>query len=81
MTGSPIRNQPTVPRVRERRTPNPVARCTCGHPRGAHEHYRRGCECSACDCPRYRRWPELLRELRALARLGGGLVLDELLGR
>jgi hypothetical protein len=29
--------------------------CTCGHPREAHEHYRRGTDCSACLCPRYDR--------------------------
>jgi hypothetical protein len=67
--------------VRERRTSNPLARCTCGHPRGAHEHYRRGCNCGLCPCPRYRRWPELAAELRALLRVGVGLVLDELLRR
>ena len=27
--------------------------CTCGHPREAHEHYRRGTDCSACLCPRF----------------------------
>jgi hypothetical protein len=35
-----------------------AAYCRCGHPRAAHEHYRRGLECSLCDrgaCPRYRR--------------------------
>lgn len=55
-----------------------LARCRCGHPRHAHEHYRRGCECSACPCPRYCRWPELAAELAALGRLAVGLVLDEL---
>jgi hypothetical protein len=33
----------------------PAARvCACGHTVAAHEHYRRGTECSAngCDCPR-----------------------------
>jgi hypothetical protein len=35
--------------------------CRCGHGRIAHEHYRRGTECSAeaCDCPRFR--PSLFR--------------------
>jgi len=23
--------------------------CACGHPREAHEHYRRGTECAICD--------------------------------
>jgi endonuclease/exonuclease/phosphatase (EEP) superfamily protein YafD len=36
-------------------------RCRCGHPRSAHEHYRRGSDCALCGpgtCPRYRRrWP------------------------
>jgi hypothetical protein len=27
----------------------------CGHGKTAHEHYRRGTDCSLCDCPRYRR--------------------------
>jgi hypothetical protein len=35
--------------------------CRCGHPRAAHEHYRKGTECALCGpavCPRYRRrWP------------------------
>jgi hypothetical protein len=33
-------------------------RCRCGHPRAAHEHYRRGTDCALCGpdaCPRYRR--------------------------
>ncbi|WP_176491760.1 hypothetical protein [Curtobacterium sp. 'Ferrero'] len=29
--------------------------CVCGHPREAHEHYRRGSDCALCDCPRFRR--------------------------
>jgi len=31
--------------------------CRCGHERGAHEHYRRGSDCSLCpsgECSRYR---------------------------
>ena len=29
--------------------------CRCGHPRDAHEHYRRGTECALCvECPRFR---------------------------
>ncbi|WP_280115017.1 hypothetical protein [Kineococcus rubinsiae] len=29
----------------------------CGHPREAHQHYRRGTDCSVrdCGCPRFRR--------------------------
>src|SRR4051812_38133526 len=27
--------------------------CLCGHPKKAHEHYRRGTDCALCDCPRY----------------------------
>jgi hypothetical protein len=33
-------------------------RCRCGHPRAAHERYRKGTECALCGpavCPRYRR--------------------------
>ena len=29
--------------------------CRCGHDRQAHEHYRRGADCSLCECPRYQR--------------------------
>lgn len=31
----------------------------CGHPLDAHDHYRRGTDCSAsgCRCMRARRWP------------------------
>ena len=29
--------------------------CGCGHAKDAHEHYRRGTDCSACDCARFRR--------------------------
>ncbi len=41
--------------------PGPVPRpggavCSgCGHARQAHQHYRRGTECSLCSCPRYHR--------------------------
>ena len=42
--------------------------CRCGHPRDAHEHYRKGTECALCDvCPRYRSSAGLLARL--LARL------------
>jgi hypothetical protein len=27
--------------------------CQCGHDKGAHEHYRRGTDCSGCDCTRF----------------------------
>jgi hypothetical protein len=27
--------------------------CGCGHPHGAHEHYRKGTDCALCDCPRF----------------------------
>lgn len=29
--------------------------CRCGHSRDRHTHLRRGLDCSACDCTRYRR--------------------------
>lgn len=29
--------------------------CSCGHPRRAHEHYRRGSDCAMCGCRRFRR--------------------------
>ncbi|MFT4110160.1 hypothetical protein [Propionicimonas sp.] len=31
--------------------------CVCGHPKSAHEHYRKGTECALCDvsvCGAYR---------------------------
>src|SRR4051812_5929400 len=28
--------------------------CRCGHEKDAHEHYRRGTDCSGCDCTRFR---------------------------
>lgn len=47
--------------------------CRCGHPRDVHAHYRAGCDCGACPCPRYRRPRRLgpawsLRFLASLAR-------------
>jgi hypothetical protein len=33
-------------------------RCSCGHPRAAHEHYRRGSDCGICgaaECAAYAR--------------------------
>jgi hypothetical protein len=31
------------------------ARCRCGHPQSAHQHYRSGMECALClDCLRFR---------------------------
>lgn len=43
--------------------------CACGHPRQAHQHYRRGTDCAMCSCQRYRRpvrlpFSRLWRELR-----------------
>lgn len=29
------------------------SRCRCGHPAGAHEHYRGGSNCGKCSCPFY----------------------------
>ena len=49
--------------------------CTrCGHDRDAHQHYRAGMDCAACDCLRFRPDPPLTvryqrwREARELAR-------------
>jgi len=28
--------------------------CRCGHPEGAHEHYRRGTDCALCQCPKFK---------------------------
>jgi hypothetical protein len=36
-----------------------AGKCRCGHPREAHEHYRRGTDCAVadCTCVRFeRRW-------------------------
>lgn len=36
--------------------PAPAPRCTCGHPKTAHEHYRPGDDCGYCGrerCPTY----------------------------
>lgn len=27
-----------------------MSRCRCGHPAAAHQHYRRGADCSLCYC-------------------------------
>ena len=44
--------------------------CICGHPYTAHQHYRRGTECSLCpDCPRWR--PGLGHIMRVVKRLMG----------
>lgn len=29
--------------------------CCCGCARAAHQHYRKGSDCTLCRCPRYRR--------------------------
>jgi hypothetical protein len=45
-------------------TPTPVPHpCRCGHDRDAHEHFRRGTDCAACGCGRFRK-PGLLTRLR-----------------
>jgi hypothetical protein len=31
----------------------PPAVCRCGHLKPVHMHYRKGTECSCCECPRY----------------------------
>ncbi|RHW22795.1 hypothetical protein D0Z08_31120 [Nocardioides immobilis] len=46
----------SVDRFALRRDPDDL--CVCGHPRKAHEHLRRGTDCSLCragECPRFRR--------------------------
>jgi hypothetical protein len=39
-----------------------AVRCTCGHERDAHQHYRRGTPCAQCGCARWRprRWWRVL---------------------
>ncbi|SFP13212.1 hypothetical protein SAMN05660464_2157 [Geodermatophilus dictyosporus] len=34
----------------------------CGHTRRAHQHYRRGTDCSLCSCPRFHRSPRTVVE-------------------
>ncbi|WP_328295969.1 hypothetical protein OG218_25305 [Kineococcus sp. NBC_00420] len=41
----------------------PERLCVCGHPAVHHQHYRRGSDCSECDCPHYRRRDSLWRRL------------------
>jgi len=44
--------------------------CRCGHPYLAHQHYRKGLECSLCpDCARYRPAVRLIQ--RITGRLAG----------
>ncbi len=47
-------------------------RCVCGHPRAAHEHYRRGSDCGVCgaaQCACFRRRGGPLRRLLRRVRL------------
>jgi hypothetical protein len=50
--------------------------CVCGHPRLAHEHLRKGSDCSFCGadrCPRFRRkrwWRPALTDRAADAGAG-----------
>jgi hypothetical protein len=50
----------------------PPRRCLCRHVASAHQHWRPGSDCAACECPGWapglRGW---LRYRRALARLSG----------
>ena len=31
----------------------PAITCRCGHDRSNHQHFRRGSDCSSCDCTRF----------------------------
>ncbi|GAA0290246.1 hypothetical protein [Kineococcus aurantiacus] len=42
---------------------SPASSCVCGHPADSHRHYRRGSDCSLCDCPRLRRRDSFWRRL------------------
>ena len=55
--------------ARQRRSFGAVqgAECRCGHDLSAHEHYRGGAECSACECAQFRRSSTHIR--RWLTRL------------
>jgi hypothetical protein len=49
-----------------------AARCVCGHPRAAHEHYRSGSDCGVCGvvkCAAFRRTGGLLRRMLRRLRL------------
>lgn len=35
--------------IGKKTVPQSTDMCACGHVREAHEHYRRGTECSICD--------------------------------
>jgi hypothetical protein len=43
------------------------ARCRCGHPRSAHQHYRGGTNCALClDCLRFRSVDGRIRQLAVI---------------
>ena len=54
--------------------PDIPARCRCGHPAAAHEHFRPGSDCGACgatQCARYRPTAErrgLVQKIRRAVR-------------
>jgi hypothetical protein len=47
-----------------------VQSCRCGHGSAAHEHFRAGSECVACDCTRYRTTVGLATQLASVLRRG-----------
>jgi len=51
------------------RRPDGGSVCDCDHGRSAHDHYRRGSDCSLCRCARFRR--PLTRRLLPPGSLAG----------
>jgi hypothetical protein len=43
-------------------------RCSCGHGRDAHRHYRSGSDCALCGCLQWARWNPVLWLARRRAR-------------
>ncbi len=43
-----------------------VQACRCGHGADAHQHFRSGSDCAACDCAKYRTTGYLAIKLAAL---------------
>ncbi|WP_205472207.1 hypothetical protein [Nocardioides sp. SYSU D00038] len=41
-----------------------LSTCRCGHASEAHQHYRRGTDCAACECRRFRMTVTLVRRQR-----------------
>jgi len=49
------RTDADLPGTRPQSPTEEAKACRCGHVALAHEHYRRGTDCSACECAKFRR--------------------------